>query len=145
MLQITLGTGETLANVFPVSGTVTALLYGPLFAEGKNALVLEITDRTSNYGAAALFAVDVCPAGVDPTPASVVRLDTTTGITLREGELPSAFQTTLTCGAELAELPNSPLRGIVLHAWENGSSVERTLFWEGGNFFADDGWALQPE
>ena len=145
VLQITLGTGETLANVFPVSGTVTALLYGPLFAEDKNALVLEITDRTSNYGAAALFAVDVCPAGVDPTPASVVRLDTTTGITLREGELPSAFQTTLTCGAEFAELPDSPLRGIVLHAWENGSSVERTLFWEGGNFFADDGWALQPE
>lgn len=67
------------------------------------------------------------------------------GITLREGELPSSFQTTLTCGAEFAELPNSPLRGIVLHAWENGSSVERTLFWEGGNFFADDGWALQPE
>ncbi len=79
VLGIHLGTGETMSKIFPVDGYFS-FQTAKLFSEKKDAIVLEIRDRTSNYNAAAVFAVDVFPMDstrVPSNPESVVRLDTT--------------------------------------------------------------------
>ncbi|BDE87322.1 hypothetical protein CE91St42_17800 [Oscillospiraceae bacterium] len=50
VLRIHLGTGETVANVFPVCGPYN-FLTGKLFSKDKDAIVLEVPVSGSNYGA----------------------------------------------------------------------------------------------
>ncbi len=51
VMRIHLGTGETMAKVFPVYGNFS-LQTGRLFSENKDALILEVENPTSSYGAA---------------------------------------------------------------------------------------------
>ncbi len=49
---------DALAKVFPVYGNFS-LQTGRLFLENKDALILEVENPTSNYGAANIFVLDV--------------------------------------------------------------------------------------
>lgn len=80
VLRIHLGTGETMAKIFPVYGFLS-LKTGKLFSENRDAIVLEIMDATSTYGAATIFVVRVDAADSAPYfvpySTSTVVLDTT--------------------------------------------------------------------
>lgn len=154
VLRIHLGTGETMANVFPVYGCVR-FLTGRLFSEERDAIVLEVAIPGSNYGGAHLFALDITPAGSAPVPESTVRMDTMQGISLNSGaDLPKHFvsnsmEGSITALTSIVDLADSPLQGLEVHAagdmvnTENGQTedLSQVFRWVGGNSRGDDGWA----
>lgn len=149
VLCVHLGTGETLANTFPAAGRFR-FLTGNLFSEDREAIVLEIPVPGSNYGAADLFVLDICPAGEEPVPASTVRMDTLRGIRLCPGaDLPERYRTDpeentgITISTELVDIAGSPLQGLKLHAiGDDREDLMQVFHWVGGNTRGDDGWAL---
>ena len=64
ILFVHLGTGETLAKVFPVYGHYS-FQTGRLFDENKEAIVIEVDIPGSNYGAANIFILGIDPSGID--------------------------------------------------------------------------------
>jgi len=145
VLQVRLGTGETVAKVFPVRGRCT-LQTASLFSPDKQALLLEVAVPNSNYGATRVFALDVFPP--DPDPCIVTRLDTTSkSIYSASGEI-FPFTDLITSGNNLVEIEGSALCGIELcYITPNDKSTPlyTTLVWCGGGNGPDDGWALIDE
>lgn len=156
VLRIHLGTGETMANVFPVYGHCN-FSTGKLFSEEKEAIVLEIAVPGSNYNAANLFVLDISPIGKAPIPESTVRMDTTKGIRFNSDiDLPEGYRTDLeestgiTANTEIVDVAGSPLQGLVIHAvgdmvnMETGQKedLSQVFCWGGGNTQGDDGWEL---
>lgn len=153
VLRIHLGTGETLANVFPIYGWLN-FSTGTLFSEERDAIVLEVADRNSTYGAASLFVLDIHPAGESPTPGSTVRMDTTKGIRLNSGaDLPNSYctdftgSTAITANTGIVDIAGSPLQGLEVHAVGDiadgqKEDLSQIFCWIGGNSRADDGWEL---
>lgn len=141
-LRIRLGTGETMANVFPLYGPYN-LLTGKLFSTDKEAIVLEIPVPGSNYGAVNIFALDIAPVGADPVPTSTVRMDTIKGIILNSGDsFPNGFNEALKQTTKIVDIEDSTLQGLEIHASLNGEDVAETVHWLGNNYGADDGWSL---
>lgn len=156
VLRVHLGTGETMANIFPVYGWLN-FSTGNLFSTEREAMVLEIADRNSTYGAAHLFVLDITPIGTDPIPASTVRMDTTKGICLNsDTDLPEEYRTDftgstgITANTKIVDVVDSPLQGLEIHAvgdmvnMETGAKAElsQVFCWGGGNTRGDDGWEL---
>lgn len=156
VLRIHLGTGETMANVFPVYGHCN-FSTGTLFSEDKEAIVLEIAVPGSNYGAAHLFVLDINPMSEDPIPESTVRMDTTKGIRFNSDiDLPEGYRTDfegstgITANTRIVDVADSPLQGLEIHAVgetvnsENGQKedLSQVFLWGGGNTRGDDGWEL---
>lgn len=109
VLGIHLGSGETMSKIFPVDGYFS-FQTAKLFSEKKDAIVLEIRDRTSNYNAAAVFAVDVFPMDstrVPSDPESVVRLDTT------DDSIRLVFS-----GVRVMEIEGGSLQGLEIPSWD---------------------------
>ena len=143
VIRIHLGTGETMAQVLPVYGDYS-FLTGRLFSEEKDAIILEVQVPASNYGAAAVFALDVNPVGVDPIPTVTTRLDTESAITLADGSvLDNSFITnSVTDGTKAVDVSGMPRQGILIYFLdENGQyqGLQRTFYW------TDDGWMVISE
>lgn len=142
VLRIRLGTGETMANIFPVYGPYN-LLTGRLFSNDKEAIVLETPVPGSNYGAVNIFALDISPVGSDPIPTSTVRMDTTKGIILNSvDELPDGFYGTIRETTRIVDIKDSLLQGLEIHALTGKDDVSETFYWIGDNYGPDDGWGI---
>ena len=141
VLRIHLGTGETVANVFPVCGPYN-FLTGKLFSKDKDAIVLEVPVSGSNYGAVNIFALDVFPVGTAPEPISVIRMDTTKGIVMNSGE---AFpnEESIKDTTKIVDIEDSPLQGLEIHTYLNKEDSSDILYWAGDNWQADDGWKIR--
>lgn len=145
VISIHLGTGETVAQVFPVYGDYT-LQTGRVFSEEKDAIILEICDSTSNYGAASVFVLDVSPAKVyGPIPSAGTLLNTTESITLADGEIidTTVFQNLVTGGTKVVDIEGMPQQGLLIYSvGEDGEyqGLPRILYW-----LDLHGWAIIPE
>lgn len=143
VITIHLGTGETVAQVFPVYGDYS-LQTGKLFSEKKDAVILEIRDFTSNYGAASVFVLNVSPTGVDPIPSVGTLLNTTESIMLADGNMieNSILTNQVTGGTKIVDIKDMPRQGVSLYfIGEKGQyqEVQRIFYW------ADDGWTILSE
>ena len=138
VLQIHLGTGETLAEVFPVCGPYT-FQTGKLFSAKKDAVILEIDLPWSNYGAANIFVLSVFPAGADPGPGVSVCLDTTIpGFYGLGDENILADPTRITLGTQVVDIDDSPLQGLMIYYTNpNGNeNLHQKIYW------TSVGWAI---
>lgn len=140
VVSIHLGTGETVAQVFPVYGDYS-LQTGKIFSDEKDAIILEICDFTSNYGAASVFVLNVSPADVDPIPWVGTLLNTTESIMLADGDIieNSLLTNQVTGGTEVVDIEGMPRQGVSIYfIGEKGryQEVERTLYW------TDAGWMV---
>ena len=145
VMRIHLGTGETMAKIFPVYGHYE-FRTGKLFSENKNAIILETRVPASNYGAAQIFVIDVIAGGTDsdhPSASAAVRLDTTINtvdepFTLVSGDRTLAFNL-ITFGTETVHVRNRPLQGLKIYLadpegeWHKRYAV---LYWE------DSEWSI---
>ena len=143
VISIHLGTGETMAKIFPVYGYYS-FQTGKLFSEEKDAIILEVCDSTSNYGAATVFVLNVSPVDVDPIPTVVIRLDTTESIKLADGNIieNSVLENNVTSGTEIVDVEDMSRQGVLVYfVGEKGhfQEVERTLYW------TDNGWTIISE
>ena len=143
VISIHLGTGETVAQVFPVYGDYS-LQTGKLFSEEKDAIVLQIRDFTSNYGAAAVFVLNVSSAGVDPIPSVGTPLSTTESIMLADGNIidTSLFPNLVTDGTKVVDIEDMPRQGVLIcSVGEDGEyqGLSRIFYW------TDDGWIIVSE
>ncbi len=143
VISIHLGTGETMAQIFPVYGDYS-FLTGKVFSEEKDAIILEVQVPSSNYGAATVFALDVNPVGVDPIPTVTTRLDTENSITLADGNvLDNSFITnSVTRGTEVVDVSGMSRQGILIYFLdENGhyQGLQRIFYW------TDNGWTVISE
>lgn len=138
VLRVHLGTGETMARVFPVYGHYT-FQTGTLFSKEKDAIVLEVQAPGSNYGAADIFVLDIYPKGTDPIPTIVMRLDTSAEpIKLVSGDGIPDFRG-ITDGAKITDVEGAPLQGLeVFSIGPKGKwrELHKILYWTG------DGWSL---
>ncbi len=121
VMRIHLGTGETIAEIFPIDGHYS-FQTGRLFSKNKNAIVLEIRNPTSNYGAAQIFVIDVIAGGTDsdhPSASAVVRLDTTVHTAAEPFALVSGERTldfnAVTFGTQIVHVRNRPLQGLKIY------------------------------
>lgn len=145
VMRIHLGTGETIAKIFPVYGHYS-FQTGRLFSENKNAIVLEIRNPTSNYGAAQIFVIDVIAGGADsdhPSASAVIRLDTTVNtvaepFSLVSGDRILAFNA-ITFGTEIVNVRNRPLQGLKIYLVDSEGEWHKRyeiLYW------TDNEWLL---
>lgn len=158
ILRIHLGTGETLAQVFPVYGHYT-LQTGNLFSEDKEAIVLEIQDPTSNYGAATIFVADIFAGGIDPDipcASAALRLNTWQNTYTDPFAKPSTLDSNgrsldfdrIVFGTEIVNVQEMPLQGLkVCHLGPNDKFPGQSdiLYWTGNECRADDGWSILTE
>ena len=143
VISIHLGTGETVAQVFPVYGDYS-LQTGKVFSEEKDAIVLQISDLTSNYGAATVFVLNVSPAGVDPIPSVGALLNTTGSIMLADGNIieNSVLENDVTSGTKVVDIEGMPRQGVLIYSiGEEGEyqGLPRIFYW------TDDGWMIVSE
>lgn len=138
MIWVHLGTGETIAECFPVYGHYH-FMTGKLFSEDKDAIILEVWAPGSNYGAADLFVLNISPVGADPIPTITVRLDTTTvQDVLLLGDV--------IFGTEIADIESLPLQGLKVYVVGPSSpegghppALEKIIYWK------DVEWSLLTE
>lgn len=144
VLRVHLGTGETMARILPVYGHYT-MQTAPLFSEEKEAVLLEVQVPASNYGAAYLFAFDIFPAGSDPVPGIVDRLNTAQSSMVLSPDQELVSLEGMTDGTAPVQVEGSSLEGLAVYSiGPNGEyrEVQYTLLWTGGNSGPDDGWSL---
>ena len=125
-LRVRLGTGETAS----------------LFSKDRQALILEVQCRGSNWGAANLFVYDVFPAGNDPAPSIVDR----TFYSADDEPLLEAWR--ITDGTVPVEIGGSPLQGLTVYtsgAQGQWREVETTFLWTGDNWGLDNGRSLSED
>lgn len=158
ILRIHLGTGETLAKIFPVYGHYT-LQTGCLFSKDKEAIVLEIQVPASNYGAATVFVADVFAGGIDPDipcASAAIRLNTWQNTYTDPFAEPSTLASngrtldfsSIVIGTEIVDVQGLPLQGLkVCHLGSNEKFPGHpdTLYWTGNERRADDGWSILAE
>jgi len=143
-VRIHLGTGETLAQIYSVYGNAS-LITGKVFSEDRDAIILEIGDKTSNYGYATVYALIVSPADDDcPIPEAVTGLDTSNPSNLTDGTIfeNSTMDNDVTIGTEVVDVLGMPLQGIRIYTVdENGKfqGLQRIFYWTG------DGWTILQE
>lgn len=148
VVSIHLGTGETVARVFSVYGDCT-LQTGRIFSEDKDAVILEICDSTSNYGAATVFVMDVSPAKVyGPIPSAGILLNTTEAVTLADGEIvdTTSLPNLVTGGTKVVDIDGMPRQGVLIYSTgEDGEyqGLPRIFYWMGR--WRDGGWAIIPD
>lgn len=143
VVSIHLGTGETVARVFPVYGDYT-LQTGSVFSEKKDAVILEICDSTSNYGAADVFVLNVSPVGIDPIPSAGTLLNTTETIMLAGGEIidTTSLPNLVTGGTKVVDIDGMPRQGVLIYSvGEEGEYQGLPLIF----YWMDNGWAIIPE
>jgi hypothetical protein len=157
VLRVQLGTGEVMAQIFPVVGDYS-FYTGRLFSERKDAVILEVQVPGSNYGAADIFVLDIFGVGeADSYPSIIERLNTVTGqVKLASGEemVSSAGRIMLVSGKELfsigeitygtgiVDVAGQPLQGVeIFSTGPEGKYQElhKTICWNG------DGWAEANE
>lgn len=143
VLKIHLGTGETLAKVFPVGGR-PFVQTGKLFSEGREAVVLEIEDRTSNYNATEVFVLDVFPYDPDrkpSAPSAILRLDTASNASVlpacAEGQ--PGTEIGIWFGTEPVDVEGMPQQALQLQVTSQGappSPMPLRYYW------TQSGWGL---
>lgn len=143
-LRVHLGTGETMARILPVHRYYT-LQTASLFSEDRQALILEVQCPGSNWGAANLFVYDVFPAGNDPAPSIVDRVNTVDRTFYSADDEPLLEAWRITDGTVPVEIDGSPLQGLTVYtsgAQGQWREVETTFLWTGDNWGPDNGWSL---
>lgn len=139
VLQVHLGTGETMAKIFSVSGHYQ-LKTGRVFSKDKDAIILEVRNPTSNYGATDVFILDVCPVDVDPVPYLITRLDTTViPNCLFFGNPILDIGTTYVTGySEIVDIEGQPLQGIEVPVFDYSTGqyqeLKKILYWKDGDW-----------
>lgn len=143
VISIHLGTGETVAQVLPVYGDYS-LQTGKLFSNKKDAIILEVRNSTSNYGAATVFVLNVSPVGIDPIPSAGILLNTTESVMLADGEIidTTAYPNLVTGGTKVVDIEGMPRQGVLIYSvGEEGEyqGLPRIFYW------LDHGWTIIPE
>lgn len=143
VISIHLGTGETLAQVFPVYGDYS-LQTGKLFSEEKDDIVLQVCDLTSNYGAATVFVVSVSPVGTDPIPSIGTPLNTAESIMLADGNIidTSLFPNLVTSGTKVVDIEGMPRQGVLIYSVgeeDEYQGLPRIFYW------TDNGWTIMSD
>ena len=143
VVSVHLGTGETMAQVFPVYGDYS-LQTGRLFSEEQDDIVLQVCDLTSNYGAAAVFVVSVSPAGAAPIPSIGTPLNTMESIMLADGNIidTSLYPNPVTDGTRIVDIEGMPRQGVLIYSvGEEGEyqGLPRIFYW------TDNGWTILSE
>lgn len=143
VISVHLGTGETMAQVFPVYGDYS-FQTGKLFSEEKDDIVLQVRDLTSNYGAATVFVVSVSPVGVDPIPSIGTPLNTTESIMLADGNIidTSLFPNLVTDGTKVVDIEGMPRQGVLIYSVGDEGEYQglpRIFYW------TDKGWTILAE
>ena len=132
-----------MAKIFPVYGYYS-FQTGKLFSEEKDAIILEVCDSTSNYGAATVFVLNVSPVDVDPIPTVGIRLDTTESIKLADENIieKSVLENEVTSGTEVVDVEDMPRQGVLIYSvGEEGEyqGLPRIFYW------TDNGWTILSE
>lgn len=144
VLRVHLGTGETMGKIFSVSGNYT-FQTGHLFSGDKDAIVLEVSDPASNYGASHVLVLDVFNVGIDSFPQIAVRLDTTNDPVVSASNEILVDSDYITDGTQIIEVEGKPLQGLKIYStgsqgkWREQHQI---LYWAGDNSKADNGWSL---
>lgn len=138
VISIHLGTGETLAKVYPVYG-IYSLQTGPLFSDDKDAVVLELSDPRTNWGAASVIVLDIYPMEKDSTPYILERINTMEhSIKNIQGEL-IVERERIVVGTDIVDIDESVLDALTIpHLSVDGKKIEQleTIYW------SDDGWSM---
>ena len=124
MIQVHLGTGETMAKIFSVYGAYS-FKTGKLFSKDKDAIILGVKNPTSNYNATDIFILDVYPVEVDPVPHIVTRLDTTVTPNILFFGNPNldAGSTYVTGYAEVVDIDGLSLQGLEIPVFDYSTGV----------------------
>ena len=140
-VRIRLGTGEALAEIIPQYGSY-ALHTGRLFSDEKDAVILEITNAASNYGAADVFVLDVIPVGADVIPEIAIRLGTKDGALCVSSTEADVFTTdSVTIGTEVLDIDDESQQGLRIHYHvPNNSDETISIYWAGNNSNESNGW-----
>ena len=127
-VEVTLGSGESLSWEYPYSCFPSVL---PLFltSPGRQSLILEMDDRTSNYGAAQYFILEI-EDGLLVERAHMGLWDSLETDLLPDGGVISGLE-----GADREDSPLQALRvPVLIDKWH--APCYYTLTWDGAQFSA---------
>lgn len=139
VIQVHLGTGETMAKIFPVYGAYS-FQTGKLFSKDKDAIILGVRNPTSNYNATDTFILDIYPVEADPVPYIVTRLDTTVtpNILFFGNPTLDAGNTYVTGYAEVVDIDGAPLQGLEVPVFDYSTGqyqeLKKILYWKDGEW-----------
>jgi hypothetical protein len=150
VVQIRLGTGDMTAHIIHAIGWYK-FHTAKLFSEKKDAIVLEVNIYYANSGRVFVFALDVYGMdGVDSFPIIVERLNTTGEMPVLSADGEGLYAGSLIIGAEIADIENKPLQGIVLRSSGDGSyrgniagRDGQIIYWNGDGWIALERWETE--
>lgn len=140
VIIVKLGTGEVLSKVYE-GFTIPVIHFGHLLSATYDALVVELWNPYSNYGATSLHVLEIVPVGADAFPSIIEKLSLAGGddASIEETKL---VPTEVVMGSEIVSLPDSTLQGIKVKMLNN---QERFLSLYGILKFEDEKWVMAPE
>ena len=139
VLQIKLGTGETIAEVIPSDGYFDDLYFGHLFSLEKDAVVVQVGVPNSNYGSSKVYVYNVYGAGeVEPAPSIVEKFDCA-GSDIFAPTIDADFpkDDIVIMGTEITEVEGHSLQGIRLGLSNHNAlddNFETIVYWK------ENGW-----
>ena len=131
VISIHLGTGETLAKVYPVYG-IYSLQTGLLFSQDKVAVVLELSDPRTNWGAASIIVLDIFPAEGDSSSYIWERINTMEDSIKNNHEELIVERDRIVVGTDIVEIDESVLDGLAIpYLSADGKKMEQleTIYW----------------
>lgn len=147
VLQVHLGTGEIMAELFPVIGYYD-FKTGKIFSEDRDAIILGIQEYASNYNATHFWVLEVYPAEDDGGRHSSARmwvpLDTTAqpdGMSMNilrssRGIVGNDGSTLMTRMPEVVDVEGSLLQGLKVTIYgsdeEGLNEWENIIYWKNG-------------
>ncbi len=136
VISIHLGTGETLAKVYPVYG-IYSLQTGPLFSKDKDAVVLELSDPRTNWGAASIIVLDIFPAEGDSSSYIWERINTMEDSIKNNHEELIVERDRIVVGTDIVEIDESVLDGLAIpYLSADGKKMEQleTIYWNNNSW-----------
>lgn len=139
VLQVKLGTGETMAEVIP-SGGDAYLYFGHLFSPEKDAVVIQVGFPRSDYGASKLYIYDIYGAGeVDSFPSIVEKFNCAGNNDFAPTVDKDIIKDDIvTMGTEIVKIDDYPLQGIALEFDNNNekwNNFKKIIYWKENGWF----------
>lgn len=132
VLVVSLGTGERISAIVPAFGDYNVMI-DSIFSPQKESVVLEVKIPYSNYGAAQVYAFEICGAdSQNPFPYILIRLDTDK--VSEENEKNGIYKGHVTDGTEVVRIDGISTKGIrIFSSGPNGDWREESelIYWDG--------------
>lgn len=146
--RVHLGTGEVLAEFIRDRGWEYSVIFGKLFEEDRDAIVIEIMDPTSNYSAVEIYAFEVYTdsdvgaewlipkLNTNQDPLALAVSDIVPGT---EGVEEFEVRSSIIKGTEIVDIEGLPRQGIKVllnNTNDINNPISKILYW------MEDGWTF---